>query len=115
MNDPYQTRADPHQTRTRRAKLNGNYPPGCSGTPFDNAPDPHPESERICELLEEHNVPQAVIEDVDAVINKLAVAAEAECPVCVDRYAVSIQAEEVKCNCHSAGVYHLDSCPLSAS
>lgn len=61
------------------------YPPGCSGPP--EQPDPHPKSEEMQELLEAENVSQETIDKACQIVEELALAAERECPVCLDRWA----------------------------
>lgn len=62
----------------------GSYPPGCSGTPYDDIPDPHPLSEEICGLLEAGDVDQETIDRICKGIDDLAVQAE-YCPECERR------------------------------
>lgn len=61
------------------------YPPGCSGLPEDNMPDPHPKSVEMYSLLEAAGVDQSVIDKACQIVDDLAAEIGIECPRCVER------------------------------
>jgi len=65
-------------------KFGWSYPPVCSGPP--EGPEPHPDSERVAEILEAAGVDQGVIDQVCAIVDALAAQALRECPQCLEAH-----------------------------
>ena len=70
------------------------YPPGCSGPPDDDCPDPHPAEEQLGELLTSAGVDPAIVdkacEILAGVASQLLIEQAKECPACLDRYVKEV-------------------------
>lgn len=66
------------------------YPPGCSGTPYDDD-DMCPESEQAWEILEKEGVNEEIIEQITNIIDDLYIKSNQECPRCLEEYAREMQ------------------------
>lgn len=51
-------------------KYGWSYPPGCSGTPCDEVPDPSPLQEEILGILERNEVPQEVNDRITKILEE---------------------------------------------
>lgn len=95
-------------------KFGWSYPPGCSGPP--EGPEPHPDSERVAEILDAAGVDQGVIDQVCAIVDALGAQTLRDCPQCLEAHERQlVQTETVAREAGASGHETTDSIdPLRA-
>jgi hypothetical protein len=63
------------------SKFGWSYPAGCTRLPWDDVPDPSPESEKVLDILEAAGTDQTVIDTVCKIVDDLAWRQD-HCPTC---------------------------------